>query len=1126
MEPRVRWAVAERLGVACNLDLPFPNAALDRCARVVLGECESFFESRSSSDAWSPEALPWALLEVLRALPPDPVYQPLRGYLQAAGEGAGATRGRRAFGFARQLADLFDRYAVFRPDWARAWSRGQAVPGLELPPEQTWQPALWKLLQEHLDGIHGSEGGAWHGAERLARAAARLRGGEAPELDLERLSVLGVAALPPASLDFLAALGHVLDLHLFQLAPSRRYWSDIRSRREEFSREDPFPVPANPLLRDLGAHARFMQDALLGIAEDVEETDCFELPDLPEPAPLLLRLQRDCVEGVDPRSDRSAPLELPEGDDSFQVHACHGPTRQVEVLRDVLVALLDTHPHLQPRDVLVLTPDIERFAPLVAAVFRQGEDWGTRGGGATAEDPGEEGWEETERAPGGLPRLPFRIHDLSLTRTNPLAAGLVAVLGLVEARLECTAVLDLLNLAPLRRRFGIETSEVETLQGWLREVGVRWGRDASHRAAHGQPEDPRYTWRSGIERLVLGAAMADAPGRLYRGVVPFDPMEGEALDLLGRFLDFLDTLFEALDDLRAPRPPEAWKRDLARWFDRLLEAPEERTWWRLQVLDELQLLERGGEEEPVERDLVLAWMQERFSLTAPRLDDGVGAVTVTSMAPNRGVPFRVVCLLGLDEGRFPRRVAGPTYDLTTLSCPGGGARPGDRDPREEDRYRFLEALLAAGEHLVLLYEGRDLRSNEERAPALPVRELQEVVRTSFREPPRVREHPLQGFSPRSFGAGGGSPWSYDPRGLEAARAVLAGRLGEQGETPRFLDPHRGGLPPVPEVETEWNLEDLVRRLTRPCRSLLRERLGVPLVEEAEDPRPDREPLELDGLERWVLAEEIRQGQQRGSPPEDLRTRVRGECAVPLGTPGALVLASSELRIQRAEEALVQLGGAGAGCVKLRNRVGGVWLEGDLEGVSGTVSRTLVVGSPNGKRMLRAWCELLLWTLAEEGARLRVERVYSPTRGDPVAQAFELSGAGDGERLAEARENLEALLVLARRSLEEPLPLFERTSPALAEALRDQLEPASREALLRRAKEGLEIPGAVTKLWKVFGRDTGDADRPEVLLLLPDYRPWDRREGKNWVRSDFLALALAVYGPPVRARIDLSPGGAS
>jgi exodeoxyribonuclease V gamma subunit len=816
-----RWLqhqLAERLGICAHVAFPFPQELV---AQV------------TPTPPWTREALEWALLAALPTALGDPALTPLRAWL-AADPHAGD---RRRIELCRQLAALFDRYAWYRPELVATWADPGADPG--------WEPVLWRAVE----------------ALRPARPPP------APAALPHRLVFFSVGTLPPATVRVLADLAREREVHVLLLAPSVAFSAALHARRGAWVTLGRMPTPdelgvepRHPLLASLGTLTRDFQVSLEAAAPTT--TDRFEEP---ATTTVLGALQADLLHDRWPPT----PSALAPDDHSLRFHAAHGPARQVQVLRDQLLWLLDTVPGLEPRDIVVMAPDLEAFAPLVQATFSDG-----------AQD-----WSRATSHPGGLPRIPFRLADRPWERENRVAQVLLKVLALADTRLCASEGLDLAELGPVQRRFGLSPEDLPTLRTWVAESGIRWAADAEHRAAEGQPADDRYTWRFGLDRLLLGAAAAD--DREWAGQVPLPGFEGrDERATLGGFVDLAETLLEVRRELDHPRSPSAWRTTLSSVVDRFASVDDDDAWQRRQVehtLAELAAAPDHGFTGTLDRSGLVAWLSERFGVTDPGQGFLAGGVTFCQLVPMRAIPFRVVCLLGMDDGGFPRTGARLGFDRMALA-----PRLGDRSVRDDDRALFLEALLSARDHLLVFYTGRDPRDDRSRPPAVPVAELLDVLDASLTTAtgatPRdalTTHHPLQPFAARAFD---GSTPAWDRRMLAAARTV---RDGPRPPPPFLPEP----LPATP-LPAELPLAELDRFFRAPFQWFFTRRLGAWAPEE-EDGVVDREPLDLDrGLDTWALTDHVL---RQGLAGADLRPggvvwrRLLRSASLPLGMPGEQAL---------------------------------------------------------------------------------------------------------------------------------------------------------------------------------------------------------------------------------------------
>lgn len=985
-------------GVCANVAFPSPHDLVRDAVAAAAGV-------DPETDPWRPERAAWPLLDVVDEAIAEPWLAELARHIgrdQDPSDPAAETRAARRLGAVRHLAGLFDRYAVHRPEMVRGWLAGA---------DGHWQAELLRRLRARI-GRPGP-------AERTRDACAALAADPAL-LDLPpRLAVFGLTRLPAAHVDVLHALAAGRDVHLFLLHPSPALWDAVAAHLDE--RGDPPPrrraedptaaLTANRLLASWGRDARELQLVLARRPDAVRHhRHGGERP----AGTLLARLQEDVRRNRPAPPARRRPL-LDPGDRSVQVHACHGRARQVEVLRDAVLHLLDEDPTLEPRDIVVMCPDVEAFAPLIHATFGPGA--------ATGDD---------DAGPG--PDLRVRLADRSVRQTNPVIGVVAQLLELASARVTASQVLDLADRDPVRRRFRFDDDDVLRLEAWVAESGIRWGLDADHRAPFRLDGLDHGTFHRGVDRLLLGVAMPEDPERLFAGVLALDDVDSGAIDLAGRFAELVARLRRAVDALSRPQPVADWAAAIAHAADALTATGERDAWQRGQlqrVLDEL-VDEAGDADTPLQLGEIRALLADRLAGRPTRANFRTGHLTVCTLMPMRSVPHRVVCLLGLDDGVFPRHAPRDGDDLM-LDDP----HVGERDPRAEDRQLLLDALMAAQERLIITFTGNDERTNAPRPPAVPVGELLDVVDRTVRTEDGRRpsehvlvRHPLQPFDPANFD--GRRPWSFD-------RVALAGAVALAGPRRRPEPFLAAPLPPLEEEIVE--LEDLVRFVQHPVRAFLRRRLGISLQDFSTDVE-DALPVQLDHLERWDVGQRMLDARLAGT---DARAAYRAEIARGLLPPGRLAQAPVQELVNQVqgivEAAEAVLGGGAPRSADVRAAVGAATISGTVPGVCGATLRTAIFSRLGPKHRLAAWVRLLALTATDPGTPWTAVTIGRARRGDGVAIATIPPLADDSElRRRDALRELEALLDLYRRGLREPLPIACKATAAYAEALRDGRDP--------------------------------------------------------------------------------------
>ncbi|HSO83814.1 exodeoxyribonuclease V subunit gamma [Thiocapsa sp.] len=1052
------------LGIAAALEISLPARFLWRVYRAVLGadavpEISPFDKSR----------LVWRLMRLLPELLTRPEYMPLRRFLQSDADL------RKRFQLAERLADLYDQYQVYRADWLDAWGNGEDVlieargARVPLPDEQCWQTGLWRALLADVKGDGDArEQGAGIGRagvhEAFLRRASDWPEGTHPRGLPRRVMVFGISSLPRQSLEVLAGMARWTQVLMCVHNPCEHYWADIvadkdllRAERTRQRRRDGMPADlseermhlhAHPLLAAWGKQGR----DFIGLLDEHDDEAAragyrgrfnaigqrIDLFDASQEADSVLEQLQDDIRDLRPLKETLTHWpEVPStGDASIRFHIAHSPQREVEILHDVLLAAFNADRTLTPRDIIVMVPDIDIYAPHIQAVF----------GLIDRDDPR---------------HIPYSVADQGQRATEPLIQALAKLLELPRSRLAVSDVLDLLEAPALRRRFGIAETDLPRLHRWIRGANIRWGLHAEQRASLDLPSqldaDAQHTWLFGLRRMLLGYAVgAGGDEGAWQGIEPFDEIGGLDAVLLGPLVRLIERLDVTWRTLRAPATVADWCTRLRTLMADFFDAADSAEAFTLMQLDAaLQAWQEACDEAALAEELPLSVVGEYW---LSQLDDGglsqrffAGAVTFATLMPMRAIPFRRVCLLGMNDGDYPRTRIPMDFDLM-----GRDYRPGDRSRREDDRYLFLEALLSARDHLHISWVGRSITDNGVRPPAVLVAQLRDHLAVGWRlagdtgmseetraiDPGRALldaltvEHPLQPFSP-----------AYFPPESEASAAQLFTYAREwrplDAAQPRCPDgapqAPAAALPPLPRDEP-LALRDLVDVLKAPVKAFFRQRLGV--LFELEDPTSeDQEPFTLEPLARWQLQDELIRVQEQalahGEPIAAAREsrldriRRRGDLA-PGGFGEAFAVELVEpmdALFERYRDALVRWpnplddeeesrfqADLPQPVPELADWVGGIRT--DAEGLRG---RVLIEASDlttnnhyRGEKLIRYWIAHLALHLA----------------GGPLTTLV-LSKAGDVELkplpVEHAKAHLTALLAAWQLAMCRPLPLAAKTA---------------------------------------------------------------------------------------------------
>ncbi|MES2208205.1 MAG: exodeoxyribonuclease V subunit gamma [Pseudomonadota bacterium] len=858
-----RWLnfrLAQSKGIAANVNYPLPASFFWQILNLLLGK-----QQRRS--AFAGEVMTFRVMRWLESDSNINAYPMLQQYLIEGGD-------YRRYELAVRIADAFDQYLVYRPDWLSAWESNQpALTSLGKAisdQDALWQAAIWRdLVLESADD---------HRARSLAQLFAQLERGEGIEKLPKRIALVGISNLPPVYMHVLKALSKHIDVLFFALNPCSEPWGGIRdeSEQERLAFELSKKIPASeldpsdlylevghPLLARWGKQGRDFFDSLI---QEAELESVFD--EIVEPKVLLHWLQRDILmltnrSENNHQSENSLnsfipwdPILVSPDDRSLQIHVCHSEMREIEVLHDQLLALFSENPLLKPSDIVVLTPDIETYAPLIESVF----------------------------APqAGQPTIPFSIADRSFGKASALTQVFITLLELPESRMSAEWVLKLLDVEAIRSRFGIEESALTLIHHWVKETGVRWGQEGKHKEALGLPPTEHNTWREGLTRLMLGIVLPHEAAQhthpLYENILAFDDVEGSSAQVAAKFSCFVNTLFDVAESLKGSATLGEWVRRLDAMLDQLLNTQSDEDSLIVQCLRAYcvtlnELAEQADYHREVELSVVRSWMKARLESEGSEGGFLTGGVTFCTIVPMRSLPFRVVCLLGMDDLTFPRPQRVQYLDLIARY-----PRKGDRSRRADDRFLLLETLLSARDILYFSYVGKDIRTDQELPSSILVADLVEVIKKTcipascLAEQPDDEDkvtyrawkqsaerqllqqlrtvHPLQAFDAQYFNGTQALPgfsalWCraahYAGRGLISGRNLL-----DKALTTSTHDVTNDSTESIQRLD----IDELFRALANPAQHLLQRRCGLSEARWSEA-LPITEPFSIEWAERKLL----------------------------------------------------------------------------------------------------------------------------------------------------------------------------------------------------------------------------------------------------------------------------------
>lgn len=692
-----------------------------------------------------------------------------------------------AYQLAGQLADIFDQYLVYRPDWLEKWSKQQPINKLANNPTAIWQAQLWC----HLDnGEHSSTHRAklW---QQLLQQLNQPTAQYAPQY-----YVFGIANLAPMYLTLLQQLAQHSEVHILALNPSEHYWGKIIEPATILQNNSlDLSEQGHPLLASLGKQGR---DFFNQLNEAQAQLDISSYDSNPLSGSLLHNLQHHIQTQTLPEIAHTNSLQqntssetttqdtltqLKE-DTSIQIHAAHSPLRELQILKDQLLKLLAQHPQLQPHDIAVLTPNIEAYAPFIEAVFGK-------------------------YSPDGQ-TLPYSIADIKHSSNSQLMLALTQLLHLLNSRFEANKVITLLEYPIIHQRFHIQPQDLPLINEIIKQLNIRWGADANQRQIHGD-QDNLYTWQQGLERLISGWLLPEQNNQLWQHISPF-ATNPSFQTTISQFIQFIQILKETHQQWHTATNISNWIQRLRQLINQFFE-PSTQDHTTLQQLE--QALNKWTEQvtiaqfnHPIDLNII---NQHINHLIDSHNDAGFlkGGITFCSMVPMRSIPFAILCLLGLNDGDFPRATTHTTFDLISQN-----PRSGDRARRNDDRYLFLESILSARHTLYLSYIGKDIRTDEERTPSVLINELIDTIaaQTGLSTTTLLKhwiiQHPLQPFSTQYF-----TPNAFQPN----SRHDYAEALNTTNSTrPPFYQPHTS----PPTTTTQIDQTHFIRFWRNPLRSYL------------------------------------------------------------------------------------------------------------------------------------------------------------------------------------------------------------------------------------------------------------------------------------------------------------------
>ena len=858
MQHWLNLSLAKKRGISMNVRYALPAQFLWKLLRSLASN-----ENIPEQSPYSREVLTWRIYNLLTSaiVCEDADFSPATSYWRTTKEDNDVSSADsekaalKCYQLAGQLADLYEQYLIFRPEWIDSWHNGKTsiesvvhvatfkddlAEQTDLTQLTLWQAKLWQLLIKDQP---------YNPASLLQNAITNIS--DKKILLPKRISFFGINAMAPMWLEFIHALSEHIDVHFFHLNPCYAYWGDVITEKQaakaiknwvdgaEVLLDQSSDAVGNPLLANLGQQGREFMALLqnyssvnIDLFEQIEQSNDEKI------TTVLEHIQQDILSLSD---RRIYPID--QKDDSITITSCHSALREVQGLHDWLLHQFNQDSALTPKDVLVMCPQIESYAPFVNAVF-------TRGWQALNDE---------------IPPLPCSIADRSAKDSEPIIAAFSDILNLPDSRFAVSQLVGLLRLPAMQLKFAITLDELAKITLWLEQASIHWGLDKEHKAHILQSEQTTnyFTWQQGLSRLLRGFAFGDNFGEgkvIYQQQSLIPTIEGDEAILLGKLLLIIEQLQFSAQDLIKSRTAVSWQSYLLSTLDKLFDIDSEQSF---SLIDHAiaSLVEYCGHahfDQEISLLIVREFLNNHFSQPDPGRQFMVGQVTFCSMLPMRSIPFKIIAVLGLNDGEFPRQRQPLGFDLMEYTA----SQLGDRSRRGDDRYLFLEALISARQSLYLSYQGRNIKNNKPKEASLVLKELMEYLTLGFTwqfnttnltlnsNDNQLRQLPMQAFSDKNYL---GKYNGFDDKWLKLKSPLIKTEQvkAQQSSSSELFIQQKS----TDNLTETLNVEQLITFYQHPAKSFAQQNLNL-YLDQKTITLDDTEPFSINHLESYLLRQSL------------------------------------------------------------------------------------------------------------------------------------------------------------------------------------------------------------------------------------------------------------------------------
>jgi exodeoxyribonuclease V gamma subunit len=869
-----------------------------------------------------------------------------------------------------QISSVFDQYQVYRPEMLNEWVFSSAGDG------DNWQKSLWNLLVDQWSQLSGN-GLRWDRASLFLRLNEK---GLSSNYAIGQPVYLFNPGLMPASVSqLLLESGKLKQVYHFMVISTRAVLTDEPG--------------VNRIGRQFGTEQHELYKPVSDFASmNREQVLIQNLYDQKPEDNHLDKLKNSIIHDS----------ELPDfqyDDQSIQVKSCHSPLREVEVLHQFLLGLFSENHDLAPDDILVVTPDLHRYAPFIDAVF------GTR--------------EE------GLPEIPYQI-STSPGFTNRVSMAFRDLLEIVDSRFRKEDILEFMHHSAVRDRFQMSDSDFSTINQWFDENRVVWGIDGAHRNEFDQPGTNQQTWKEAMKRGWLGQLVADQPGVITNGILLYAGIvSAEEKELWAKVHSVLTQLIEIRTASKEDKTPDDWLAELESWIYQLFCSDidyEDESRSVLKICQQLiRELKTGGLETPVSFQIMKKSIKRNLAAKSGGSVSFTRGMMFSSMVPARSLPFKVIALLGLNDDQFPRKPITPEYDLMASE-----RRMGERDRKNEDRNLFLESIMAAGKVHYSSYIGRNQEDDEVLPPSPILDEWIEVLANCHGVNPAqiVQTERLNGYSANLFVKGNEKSFSKSYQHIVRQRYKYSDLKGI------LIDKSIGY-----EEEQDRHfigVDDLTGFYRNPVGSFFNQRLNIYLknFDEEED------EFGFDGLATHILFQLVFNWKLQGMDNRQITELLLSSGYLPEGWPG-------EKRVQNAIQIVertfhqIQQRNFSPKLInhKVRVQLNDAMIEGRVQSYSDSGMLFVYLSGDSGKRMIRSWIQHLLMCTETHDPKFVSTLLFDVKNNSREWKQFPF--------IANAEELLNELVSTYINGMIEPLNLYINSAYQYAKYADDTNKAANR-----------------------------------------------------------------------------------